>query len=75
MTKGAPLGHLFLYAVPLLLANWLQLAYNAVDSIIAGRFIGHRQAVQNQRRGGHAQQCHGTAERRAEQQRRCQRLF
>ena len=27
---GAPLGHLFLYAVPLLLANWLQLAYNAV---------------------------------------------
>ena len=34
------LGHLFLYAVPLLLGNWLQLAYNAVDSIIAGRFIG-----------------------------------
>ena len=40
MTKGAPLGHLFFYAVPLLLGNWLQLAYNAVDSIIAGRFIG-----------------------------------
>ena len=40
MTKGAPLGHLFLYAVPLLLGNWLQLAYNAVDSIIAGRCIG-----------------------------------
>ena len=40
MTKGAPLGHLFLYAVPLLLGNWLQLAYNAADSIIAGRFIG-----------------------------------
>ena len=40
MTKGAPLGHLFLYAVPLLLGNWLQMAYNAVDSIIAGRFIG-----------------------------------
>ena len=40
MTKGAPLGHLFLYAVPLLLGNWMQLAYNAVDSIIAGRFIG-----------------------------------
>ena len=44
MTKGAPLGHLFLYAVPLLLGNWLQLAYNAVDSIIAGRFIGRRSA-------------------------------
>ena len=27
---GAPLGHLFLYALPLLLGNWLQLAYNAV---------------------------------------------
>lgn len=40
MTRGAPLGHLFFYAVPLLLGNWLQLAYNAVDSIIAGRFIG-----------------------------------
>ena len=40
MTKGAPLGHLFFYAVPLLLGNWLQLAYTAVDSIIAGRFIG-----------------------------------
>lgn len=40
MTKGVPLGHLFCYAVPLLLGNWLQLAYNAVDSIIAGRFIG-----------------------------------
>ena len=39
MTR-CPLGHLFLYAVPLLLGNWLQLAYNAVDSIIAGRFIG-----------------------------------
>ena len=40
MTKGAPLGHLFLYAVPLLLGNWLQLAYNAVDSIIAGGSSG-----------------------------------
>lgn len=40
MTKGAPLGHLFFYAIPLILGNWLQLAYNAVDSIIAGRFIG-----------------------------------
>ena len=40
MTQGAPLGHLFLYAVPLLLGNWLQLAYNAVDAIIVGRFLG-----------------------------------
>ncbi len=40
MTKGARWGTSFSYAVPLLLGNWLQLAYNAVDSIIAGRFIG-----------------------------------
>ncbi|WP_294759567.1 MATE family efflux transporter [uncultured Gemmiger sp.] len=40
MTKGAPLQHLLFYAVPLLFGNWLQLAYNAADSVIAGRFIG-----------------------------------
>ncbi len=40
MTQGSPYSHLWRYALPLLLANWLQLAYNAVDSIIAGRFIG-----------------------------------
>ena len=40
MTEGSPHGHLWRYALPLLLGNWLQLAYNAVDSIIAGRFIG-----------------------------------
>lgn len=40
MTSGAPRRHLIAFAVPLLLGNWLQLLYNAVDSIIAGRFIG-----------------------------------
>ncbi len=40
MTSGSPFTHLWHYALPLLLANWLQLAYNAIDSIIAGRFIG-----------------------------------
>lgn len=40
MTTGAPQGHLWRYALPLLLGNWLQLGYNAVDSVIAGRFIG-----------------------------------
>lgn len=40
MTEGSAHGHLWRYALPLLLGNWLQLAYNAVDSIIAGRFIG-----------------------------------
>ena len=40
MTTGAPRSYLSGYALPLLLGNWLQLSYNAVDSIIAGRFIG-----------------------------------
>lgn len=40
MTNGKPFSHLWRYALPLLMANWLQLAYNAIDSIIAGRFIG-----------------------------------
>lgn len=40
MTSGSPLEHLWKYALPLLLGNWFQLAYNAVDSIIVGRFIG-----------------------------------
>lgn len=40
MTSGGAFSHLWRYALPLMLANWLQLGYNAVDSIIAGRFIG-----------------------------------
>lgn len=40
MTVGAPRAHLWNHALPLLLGNWMQLSYNAVDSIIAGRFIG-----------------------------------
>lgn len=40
MSVGKPHSHLWRYALPLLLGNWLQLSYNAVDSIIAGRFIG-----------------------------------
>ena len=40
MTQGAPREHLCRHALPLLLGNWMQLSYNAVDSIIAGRFIG-----------------------------------
>ena len=40
-TPAVCIGALVLAVVPpLLLGNWLQLAYNAVDSIIAGRFIG-----------------------------------
>ena len=40
MTTGAPRAHSLRHALPLLLGNWLQLSYNAIDSIIAGRFIG-----------------------------------
>lgn len=40
MTVGSPRSHLWRYALPLLLGNWLQLSYNVIDSIIAGRFIG-----------------------------------
>ncbi len=40
MTKGSAFRHLCIYALPLMLGNWFQMGYNAVDSIIAGRFIG-----------------------------------
>ena len=40
MTKGSIVRELAGYAVPLVLGNMFQLAYNAVDSMIAGRFIG-----------------------------------
>lgn len=40
MTVGSPHTHLWRHALPLLLGNWLQLSYNVVDTIIAGRFIG-----------------------------------
>ncbi len=40
MSQGSPLGHLLRHALPLLLGNLLQLSYNAIDSIIAGRILG-----------------------------------
>lgn len=40
MTTGSCRNHLWKYALPLLFGNLLQLSYNALDSIIAGRFIG-----------------------------------
>lgn len=40
MTEGNITRHLVRYSVPLILGNVFQLTYNAVDSIIAGRFIG-----------------------------------
>lgn len=40
MTEGNILHHLVSYSIPLILGNLFQLTYNAVDSIIVGRFIG-----------------------------------
>jgi len=40
MTEGNISRHLIKYSIPLILGNLLQLTYNAVDSIIVGRFIG-----------------------------------
>lgn len=40
MTEGPIRGHLLSYAIPLILGNVFQLTYNAVDSIVVGRFAG-----------------------------------
>ena len=40
MTEGSITKHLISYSIPLILGNLFQLTYNAVDSIIVGRFIG-----------------------------------
>lgn len=43
MTTGNIPRHLIFFAVPLILGNVFQLTYNAVDSIIIGRFCGKEQ--------------------------------
>ncbi len=40
MTEGRIFRHLLSYAVPTILGNLFQLTYNAMDSIIVGRFAG-----------------------------------
>ena len=40
MTEGEPLFLLLGFAIPLLIGNFFQQAYNLVDSIIVGRYIG-----------------------------------
>ena len=40
MTEGSIPRHIIAYSIPLILGNLFQLTYNAVDSIIVGRFIG-----------------------------------
>lgn len=40
MTRGPVVRQLVSYTIPLVLGNLFQLAYNIIDSMIAGRFIG-----------------------------------
>ena len=40
MTEGDAQSHLIRYSIPLILGNLFQLAYNVVDSVIVGQFIG-----------------------------------
>ena len=40
MTKGEPLKLLLGFAIPLLIGNFFQQAYNLADSIIVGRYVG-----------------------------------
>lgn len=42
MTEGSIARHLIAHALPLILGNFFQLTYNAVDSIILGKFAGER---------------------------------
>lgn len=40
MTEGSISRHLLAYAVPMIAGNILQLTYNAVDSVIIGKYLG-----------------------------------
>lgn len=40
MTRGSITRHLLAYAIPMVLGNFFQLAYNAVDSIVVGKVAG-----------------------------------
>ena len=40
MTEGSPAGHIFWFALPLLLGSFLQQLYNMVDSFVVGNFVG-----------------------------------
>ncbi|MBR3796201.1 MAG: MATE family efflux transporter [Clostridia bacterium] len=42
MTQGSIAMHLLAYALPLILGNIFQLTYNAVDSIVIGKFAGEQ---------------------------------
>ncbi len=41
MTNGPFLKKIIMFAIPLMLTGVLQIVYNAADSIVVGRFVGH----------------------------------
>lgn len=40
MTEGSPAGHIFCFALPLMLGSLLQQLYNMVDSWVVGNYVG-----------------------------------
>ena len=40
MTGGSLMKHILLFSWPLLVSNFLQTAYNMVDMVIVGQFVG-----------------------------------
>lgn len=40
MTAGSPAGHIFYFALPLLIGSFLQQLYNMVDSFVVGKYVG-----------------------------------
>lgn len=40
MTVGSPAGHIFYFALPLLVGSFLQQLYNMVDSFVVGKYVG-----------------------------------
>lgn len=40
MTEGSPAGHIFYFALPLLVGSFLQQLYNMVDSWVVGQYVG-----------------------------------
>ena len=40
MVHGPLLKNLFIFAVPLMFTNFLQMLFNAADTIVVGKFVG-----------------------------------
>ena len=42
MVNGPLLKNIFLFSVPLMLTNFLQMMFNAADTVIVGKFAGQQ---------------------------------